>query len=370
MGLFKGTKEQYHGFNSFTATANQTNFTLDYPTLPSSSAEFNVFLTGTVGSVTKTQRTLASAFSVAITSYTASTGVLVLDTQIPVNTIVEVILISPNLGNYKHISLDDITNNFIVAYTGEDKLINRARRTDVVFYAKRAFQELSYDTLKSTKAQEVEIDSSLQMDLPPDYVNYVNISWVDNSGIYRPLSPIRHTGNPTDISQDGTYEYIFNNQGEYLTGSDSTTLSRRKNLSGTVTDDINYDTKIYDSNFGRRFGINPDSANANGYYFIDEEKGKINFSSNVNSKLVVVQYVSDGLATDGEMVIHKFAEEAVYKYIAHGILATKANVQEYIVNRFKKEKRAAIRTAKLRLSNLKPRELEQTMRGKSKQIKH
>ena len=71
MGLFKGTKEQYHGFNSFTATANQTNFTLDYPTLPSSSAEFNVFLTGTVGSVTKTQRTLASAFSVAITSYTA-----------------------------------------------------------------------------------------------------------------------------------------------------------------------------------------------------------------------------------------------------------------------------------------------------------
>ena len=50
MGLFKGTKEQYHGFNSFTATANQTNFTLDYPTLPSSSAEFNVFLTGTVGS--------------------------------------------------------------------------------------------------------------------------------------------------------------------------------------------------------------------------------------------------------------------------------------------------------------------------------
>ena len=83
-----------------------------------------------------------------------------------------------------------------------------------------------------------------------------------------------------------------------------------------------------------------------------------------------MQYVSDGLATDGEMVIHKFAEEAVYKYIAHGILATKANVQEYIVNRFKKEKRAAIRTAKLRLSNLKPRELEQTMRGKSKQIKH
>ena len=70
------------------------------------------------------------------------------------------------------------------------------------------------------------------------------------------------------------------------------------------------------------------------------------------------------------MIVHKFAEEAVYKCIAHAVLATKANVQEYIVARFKKEKRAAIRTAKLRLSNLKTEEMAQVMRGKSKQIKH
>ena len=93
-------------------------------------------------------------------------------------------------------------------------------------------------------------------------------------------------------------------------------------------------------------------------------------SFNVNTKLVVLEYISDGLGTDSEMIVHKFAEEAVYKHIAHAILATKANIPEYIVNRFKKERRAAIRTAKLRLSNLKSRELEQTMRGKSKQIKH
>jgi len=370
MGLFKGTQEQYHGFNSFKATANQTDFTLDYPVLPTSTGEFNVYLTGTHGGVTSTTRALLSTFGGAtISSYTASTGVLVLP-QIAVNTIVEVILINPNLGNYQHISLDDITNNFIVAYTGEDKLINRARRTDVIFYAKRAFQELSYDTLKSTKAHEVEIDSSLQMDLPPDYVNYVNISWVDDQGIYRPLRPTRHTGNPKGLSQDGTYEYIFNDDGTYLTSSDSTTLSRRKNQSVSITDDVSYDTDIYDLNEGGRFGIETELAGINGYYFIDEAKGKINFSSNINTKLVSLQYISDGLGTDSEMIVHKFAEEAVYKYIAHGILATKANIQEYIVNRFKKEKRAAIRTAKLRLSNLKPRELEQAMRGKSKHIKH
>ncbi len=70
------------------------------------------------------------------------------------------------------------------------------------------------------------------------------------------------------------------------------------------------------------------------------------------------------------MIVHKFAEEAMYKYIAHAILATKSNTPEYLVQRFKKEKRAATRTAKLRLSNIKIEELTQVMRGKSKQIKH
>jgi len=38
--------------------------------------------------------------------------------------------------------------------------------------------------------------------------------------------------------------------------------------------------------------------------------------------------------------------------------------------RFKKEARASKRTAKLRLSNIKLEEITQTLRGKSKQIKH
>ena len=76
------------------------------------------------------------------------------------------------------------------------------------------------------------------------------------------------------------------------------------------------------------------------------------------------------MGTEEEMVVHKFAEEAMYKYIAHAILSTRMNVPEYLVARFKKERFAAIRQAKLRLSSLKMEELAQVMRGKSKQIKH
>ena len=86
--------------------------------------------------------------------------------------------------------------------------------------------------------------------------------------------------------------------------------------------------------------------------------------------IVVLNYISDSLGTDGEMIIHKFAEEAMYKCIAHAVLATRANTPEYLVNRFKKEKFAATRNAKLRLSNIKLEELSQILRNKSKQIKH
>jgi len=90
----------------------------------------------------------------------------------------------------------------------------------------------------------------------------------------------------------------------------------------------------------------------------------------MSGRLVTVKYVSDGLGTDDEMKIHKYAEDAIYKYITYGIASAKANFPEYIINRFRKERRAAMRNAKIRLSSFKLAELEQVMRNKSKFIKH
>ena len=121
---------------------------------------------------------------------------------------------------------------------------------------------------------------------------------------------------------------------------------------------------------GNRYGLDPQHAQANGSFYIDCHEGKIHFSSNVSGKSVILDYISDSLGTDAEMQVHKFAEEAMYKWIAYAILSTRANTQEYIVQRFKKERFAAIRNAKLRLSNIKLEEITQILRGKSKQIKH
>jgi hypothetical protein len=51
-------------------------------------------------------------------------------------------------------------------------------------------------------------------------------------------------------------------------------------------------------------------------------------------------------------------------------LSARIDVPEYVINRYKKERFATTRKAKLRLSNVKLEELTQILRGKSKQIKH
>ena len=43
-----------------------------------------------------------------------------------------------NYGNYQFTTLENIINAFIVAYTGENKLINKIKRTDVQFHSMRA----------------------------------------------------------------------------------------------------------------------------------------------------------------------------------------------------------------------------------------
>ena len=442
-----------------------------------------------------------------------------------------------NFGGYQFISLDTIINNFTVAYVGENKIIPKIKRTDIAFHAQRGIQELSFDTFKSVKAQEITLPPSNTMVLPQDYVNYTKICWVDSNGIERPLYPTKHTSNPLPILQntDGEYKleitatlttndinivldglhpnvargmrveglgipenmFIFmhdddaagNNSilvlrdlagtifsptvtttgpltfsrengillneledgvsimgGTATTGFDTVTNSAILTLEPNSTQDIsvikegmlafsfstdivpagttvtqidttnnivflsnpvnqgaanagfmfvgndkdpstwlsytndtnsstgdangyNHDTDIYDLNIGQRYGVETSMAQGNGSYYIDNLKGLIHFSSNVSGKTVILKYISDGLGTDEEMVVHKFAEEAMYKYIACAIASTTVTGQP-LVPRLKKEKYAAIRQAKLRLSNIKLNELIQTMRGKSKWIKH
>tara|TARA_R100000773_G_C4221118_1_gene120002 strand:+ start:291 stop:1172 length:882 start_codon:yes stop_codon:yes gene_type:complete len=279
---------------------------------------------------------------------------------------------SSNLGNYQFTSLEDIIDAFQVIYVGEGKLIEKASRLDIIFHAKRALQELSFDTFKSIKAYEIVVPSTLKMPLPQDYVNYVKLTRVDQAGIELVLYPARITSNPSNIAQTATpgvapfYEFTGD---ELVLKTDSDTWDAYDSHTPSANQSV-YNDDTWDYIDGSRFGLDPQYSQTNGSFYIDDIRGFIHFSSNINGSTLTLKYISDSLGTNAEMRVHKFAEEAMYKHIAYAIVSNKIPFPEYVVQRLRKEKIAATRKAKLRLSNIKLEEITQVLRGSSKHIKH
>ena len=288
--------------------------------------------------------------------------------------------VEENYGGYSYLTLNDVINNFMVAYVGDGKLISSVKRTDVIFHAKRSMQEFSYDTLKSIKSMELNIPPSLSIVLPQDYVNYVKVSWIDQSGVKHPMYPTNNlTISPYENPiQDSKGVPIQDNFGDNIEG-DSLTEERWKSNGMYVSNDAtqalnnyNYDYDNVDGygRFGERYGLDPQYSNVNGYFNINDREGKMSFSSGLIDRLIVLEYISDGLAYDLDTRVPKMAEEAMYAHILHAVLSLRSGQPEYIINRLKQEKNAKLRNAKIRLSNIKLEEITQVMRGKSKWIKH
>ena len=440
-----------------------------------------------------------------------------------------------DFGGYQFISIQDIIDNFTATFVGEGKILQNVLRSDISFHAHRALAELSFDTFKSCKAQEIEVPAHLTMPLPQDYVNYVKLVWSDDSGVEHIIYPTSKTSNPTPIKQNSDGDYIISAIATFTDGTDNVVLDGEykdiksgmifhsshvadltqatkitkvrnsggvttlylsqntawtgatgastgnqetitvtnenhtlsiqnesahivENLSWNTTDahitassasDVanvkpgmlvvsdrqigtvgtvqflpgtrvvavnnttvtvdrkpinatasggeitfisdkkisdtwskynsttpsentndDYEDDVYWPYNGQRYGLDPQYTQANGSFYIDCAEGKIHFSSNLSGKTVTLKYISDSLGTDEEMQVHKFAEEAIYKWIAYGCLISRMGIPEYVIARFKKEKFAETRKAKLRLSNIKLEEITQIFRGKSKQIKH
>ena len=277
---------------------------------------------------------------------------------------------SANWGDYQFTSLEDIINAFMIIYVGEGKIISKINRTDVQFHAMRAIQELSYDVLKSFKSQEIEVPNTLSMVLPQDYVNYIKVVRIGSDGLERPLYPARRTSDPFAITQDanGVYQFTDGALTEQTPSNTSDSFGDQAVVDYNLYD-INYASDVEISAEGRRYGLDPEHSHINGSYFIDNLRGLIKFGSALSGETITLHYVSDGLGTDAEMIVHKFCEEACYKHIVYGVLSTRSNIPEYIIQRFKKEKFAETRKAKIRLSNIKIEEFTQVLRGMGKQIK-
>jgi hypothetical protein len=288
--------------------------------------------------------------------------------------------IKNNYGDYSYTKLTDVIDNFLIAYVGAGKLIPSVKRTDVIFHARRGLQEFSYDTLRSIKSQELTVNNALSVILPQDYVNYVRFSWIDKHGVQHTIYPANElTTNPyANPVQDDNGTPTQDNFDSNIQGTSQTEEAWAKNdprnISGAYTEEYSeaniYWQGYYNGALGQRYGLEPVTSQKNGWFTINDREGKISFSSDLKGKLIILEYISDGNAYNMDVKIPKLSEEALYAYIMHAILSTSANVQEYVVRRFKKEASAKLRNAKIRLSNIKLDQIIQVMRGQSKWIKN
>ena len=296
---------------------------------------------------------------------------------------------NPDFGNYRYVPLSDIIASFNAAYVGRGKICEGVLGMDVNFHAIRALQELSYDTLKCTKDLEVEVPSSLVLVMPLYYVNYVSLQWVDASGIFRRLYPTNKSGNPFDVNEavQGYGGFTTAGENDDITrtaadsdgnfGSTSFGNFKAQNVNDIGNLDADEIDDVYGDLVGSRYGIDPQYAQANGTFFVDETQGKFHFSSSVAGKTVVLKYISDGIVSTSSAGIDltacevpKLAEEAIYKHILYGVLSARKDTPGGLLGQLKREKFAETRKAKLRLSNIKLEELTQVLRGSSKIIKH
>ena len=373
MALLKETHSQYYDDSqSFVVGSKRItggSYTLTFDPIPAKKGDIRVFRLN--GSTNLTSELSPSA-------YDYENGVITTKfTLFRSNDVLTVKRYSSNLGGYQFIPFNEVVGNFMVGYVGNGKIIDRVNKTDVVFHGQRALQEFSYDIFRTEKAMEFKLNSStLSMPIPHDYVNYVSVNYIDESGVKRPIQKTRLTDNASFLPiQDEDSNFLFDSNGEAFETDESVAEERFKKATTAeviIDNNINFGSdRDYEGRmlFGQRYGKEPEITKVNGFYTINERTNTFNFSSDLGDKIIHLEYVSDGLGTTDEMKVHKFAEEAVYKQIAYAILSNKPGVPEYIVQRFKKERYAAMRNAKIRLSNLKTTEIAQVMRGKSKQIK-
>ena len=286
-----------------------------------------------------------------------------------------------NWGSYQYVSLEDIVRNFQLMYAGNHELINNENRFKILFHAKRGIQELNYDAFKEIKNLELTIYDDLRFVLPSDYVNWVKLylfkgntllELTENIQVQSAVSYIQSasatfsydgSGNATVVQSDldtarksGGLNSIYLNQ--------NNALDENNNC-------IDCQDDIYNSRIGARYGLNTETANINPTFTIDKKAGVINFDSTMANQQCVLQYISDGMENgdDSKISVNKLFEDYIYAYIQYAILNSKFGVQEYIINRARKNKQALLRNAKIRLSNIHPSRLLMNLRGEDKWLK-
>lgn len=274
-------------------------------------------------------------------------------------------------GNYQYIKLEDIINNYMATRDSDDYDF-ASPRYRVLGHAMRIMKEFYFDVLQDVKVIELSLGPTLQVTLPPDYVDYVRISTRDEEGNLYPMAENKTLNISRAYLQDHEYNLLFDLDGNVLQGSVKRS-NEYENTSGIKEYLVCYPSAMGSApNFSR----NLSKVYERGSYMIDNTTGVIRFSSDVESKDIVLEYVSDGLFIDDgqsedqtKFQVHKFAETAMMDGIYYLNILKRRNVPANEKARARKEYYNSRRLAKRRINQSNNAEWLQAMRGSNAWIK-
>lgn len=298
-----------------------------------------------------------------------------------------------NHGENQYISLKELVDNFILMNTGEGEILSRVKPFKVLFYAKRAIQELNYDAAKELRVIQRDIGPDLKFPFPQDYVNWVRVSWFKDGVLYK-LGENADINFAKEYVQDNNFQLVFAQTGEptYL---EKSRLDQARLDDNLFSQYLNPSSQFHGSNgffidgmwhftpqFGGRYGLNTETANANPTFRVNRRGGTLELDSRMSGESCVLEYISDGLEyryeningaptafrNDEAVRIHKFFESYVYAYIEYELLSSRTGIQEYIVNRSRRKMHSLLRNARIRV-NINPGELLMKMRGQHNHLK-
>jgi hypothetical protein len=266
-------------------------------------------------------------------------------------------------GSYVYVTLEEMVTNFIANYTGDGYLLVNPSRSKIIYQFKQGIKKFSMNALREVKKVELELGDTLDIILPPDYVNYVRISYVNpESGELMVLSRNEKMAMATSYLQDHDAEILFDDKGFILEGS---------TFYSHLNDKVN--KRIFEGGTGC---VHPDfsldtTQNANGYFNIDTRAGKIHFSSDNASRVIMLEYISDGLeySNESDIKVSKFAEEALYNFVNYELLRNIFGLPMYEKIAAKKSWESAYKNAKIAQMNIKISDVMLFLNAKRKWIR-
>lgn len=255
----------------------------------------------------------------------------------------------PAKNAYVYVSLESIVDDFIDTYTGNGTIIGKANRRKIVRHAKQGVKQFTINALRDFKAIELELGDTLDVILPPDYVSYVRISYVNPStGELMVLSENRDSVMGTAYLQDHEANILFDNDGFILEGT-----TYYDQLNDAITQ-RNFVSSLDVYSQETDYQLNPTN-NINGTFQINTRQGRIHFSSDNASRVIMLEYVSDGLefTDEADIKVSKLAETAILNYINYNVMFSDAGIPMYEKNEAKKRFHAEYTNAKIKMMNIR-----------------